>query len=99
MSALARVGVLVQMRAVELGKAVGVAREMRRRPIEKDAEAGLMAPVDELHEFGGGAIAAGGGEVAESLVAPGAVEGMLHDGEQFDMGIAEIFHVGDELVA
>ncbi len=34
MRALARVGVLVEMRAVELGKAVSVAREMRRRPIE-----------------------------------------------------------------
>ena len=36
---------------------------------------------------------------AERLVAPGAVEGMLHDGEQFDVGVAKFFYVGDKLVA
>ena len=99
MRALARVGVFVEMRAVELREAVRVAREMRGRPIENDAEAGLMAAVDKFHEIGGRAVAAGGGEVAERLVAPGAVEGMLHDGEQLDVRVAEIFDVGDELVA
>ena len=46
---------------------------------------GLVAAIDKFHEIGGSAEAAGGGEVAERLVAPGAVEGMLHDGEQFDV--------------
>ena len=99
MRALARIGVLVEMRAVELGKAVSVAREMRRRPIENDTEAGLVTAIDEFHEFGGSAVAAGGGKVAEGLVAPGAVEGMLHDGEQLDVRVAEILDIGDQLVA
>src|SRR5258708_30869125 len=70
---------------------------MRRRPIENDADAILMAAVDEVHEIGGRAEAAGGGVVAEGLVAPGAVEGGLHDGEQFDVGVAKVSDVGGEL--
>jgi len=77
---------------------VGVAREVRGSPIEKDADAGLMAAVDEFLKIAGSAEAAGGSVVAESLVAPGAVEGMLHDGKKFDVGVAEIFYIGDELV-
>src|SRR6266513_2402053 len=76
MRALARVGVLVEMRAVELGEAVSVTREIRGRTV-----------------------AAGGSKIAESLVAPGTVEGMFHDGEQFDVRIAEVFVVRYELLA
>ena len=47
MRALARVGVLVEMRAVEKCQAVRVAREMRGRPIEDHAEPFLVAAVDE----------------------------------------------------
>ncbi len=53
MRALPRVGVFVEMRAVELREAVRVAREMCRRPVKKDSEAGLVAAVHEFHEIGG----------------------------------------------
>src|SRR5260370_32758549 len=99
MSALARVGVFIEVGAVELRQAVSVTWEMSRGPIEKDADAGLVAAVDKFHELGGRAVAAGGRKVAEGLVAPGAVEGMFHDGEEFYVGEAEILHVRDELVA
>ena len=99
MRALARVGVLVEVAAVKLREAVSVAREMRGSPIENHADAGLVAAVDEFHKFRGRAKAARGRKVAERLVAPGAVIGMLHDGEQFDVGVAEFLNVGDELVA
>ena len=98
MGALARIGVLVKMGAVKICEAVSVAGKMSGSPIKEDADAGLMTAVDKLHELGGGTMAAGGGEIAESLVAPGTVEGMLHYREQFDVGVAEIFYVGDELV-
>ena len=42
MEALARIGVLVEVRAVEVCQAVLVGREMRRHPVEDDADA---APV------------------------------------------------------
>src|SRR5258705_10142138 len=87
------------MGAVEFGEAVRVARKMRGSPIEKDAEARVVAAIDKVHEIGGSAVAAGGGKIADGLVAPGAVEGMLHDGEQLDVGIAEFLYVGDELIA
>ena len=71
---------------------------MSGSPIEKDADTGLMTAIDKLHEFGGRTVAAGGGEVAESLVAPRTVEGVLHYREQLDVGVAEIFYIGDELI-
>src|SRR5205807_7533598 len=86
------------MCAIKLRETMGVARKVGGSPIENDADAGLMAAIDEVHEIGGRAEAAGGGEVAERLIAPGAVEGMLHDGQQFDMRVAEFFYVGNELV-
>ena len=79
MLAEARVGVFVEMRAVEKGEAVRVAREMRGSPIEQHADAFLVALVDEIHEIFGRAVAAGDGEVADGLIAPRGVERMLHD--------------------
>ena len=59
MEALARVVVLVERGAVEVGQAVLVGREMRRHPVEDDAEAGLVGAVDEAGEAGGIAEARG----------------------------------------
>src|SRR5256885_8589430 len=86
------------MCAVELGETMGVARKVRGGPIENDADAGLVAAIDEVHEVGGRAEAAGGREVAERLIAPRAIEGMLHDGQQFNVRIAEFLYVGNELI-
>ena len=97
--ALARVGMLVKMRAIELREPVGVAGKMRGGPVKNDANAGLVAAVDKFHEFGRCAEAAGGGVVAKRLVAPGTVVGMLHDGKQLDVRVAKILDVGNELVA
>src|SRR5208283_1514837 len=88
----------VQMRAVEFREAVRVAGKVRRRPVEKDAQSGLMAAIHKFHELGGRAISAGGSEIADRLIAPRAVVGVLHDRKQFDMRVAEIFHVGNKLV-
>src|SRR6266568_2716094 len=99
MGALARVRVFIEMGAIELGEAVGVTREMRGSPVENDSDAGLVTTIHKLHEFGGCAEAAGGGIVAKSLIPPGAVIGMFHDGKQLDVRVAEIHDVGDELVA
>ena len=46
----------------------------------------------------GGAVAAGGREVAAHLVAPAAVVGVLHDGQQLHMGIAHLGDVGDQQI-
>src|ERR1700684_2107092 len=88
----------VKVRAIELRETEGIAREMRGSPIQKNADAGVMAAVDEFHEFSGRAIAAGGGEVADRLIAPRTIERMLHEGKQLDVGVAQIFDVRNELV-
>src|SRR5215831_15485093 len=72
---------------------------MRWSPIKNDADTGLVAAVHKLHKFRWRTVAAGGGEVAEGLVAPGAIVWMLHDGEQLDVGVAKFFDVRNELIA
>ena len=56
--ALARVGVLVERRAVEERQAVRVLGEMRRHPVHNHPDACLVAAVDEVHEVLGRAEAA-----------------------------------------
>src|ERR1700730_4883248 len=99
MRPLARVGVFIQVRAVEFGESVSVTREVCGGPVEEDAQSGVMAAVDKLHEISGRAVTAGGGEVTDGLIAPGAVEGVLHDGQQLDVGVTKLFHVRNELIA
>src|SRR5260370_37953354 len=98
MRAVERVGVLVEMRAVELREAVSVAGEMRGRPIENHTQSGLVTAIHKFHKSGGSAVAAGGGKVTQGLVVPGAVQGMLHYGQQLDVGVVEMLCVGDALV-
>src|SRR5277367_4939137 len=99
MCALPRIGVLVKVRAIELRQAEGVTGKMRGSPVQKNAYAGLVAAVDKLHKLSGRAVAAGGSEIADGLVAPGTVERVLHDGKQLDMCVAEVFDVRNELIA
>src|SRR5262249_30195467 len=96
--ALAGVGVLVEMRAVEEAQALLVAREVRRNPVEQHADIVLVAVIDEIHEVLRRAVASGGGIVASDLIAPGAVEGMLADGHELNVGIAQLLHIWHELV-
>ena len=50
MEAHARVGVLVERRAVEMRQAMRVDREMRGDPVEDDAEARRVGAIDEARE-------------------------------------------------
>ena len=56
--ALARIEMLVEGGAVEAGEAVRVGREMRRHPVEDDADAGAMQRIDEAREVLRRAVAA-----------------------------------------
>ena len=87
---------LVELFPAEGGQAVGVPAEVAGDPVQDDPQARLVAPVDEGHEPGGVAVAGGGGVVAGDLVAPGPVEGVLHDGEELQVGVAHVHGVGDE---
>ena len=79
MLTLARVGVLVKMRAVEPGERVRVLREVARYPIEDHADVVRVALVDELHQVGGRAEARGRRVEVGDLIAPGRLVGVLGD--------------------
>jgi hypothetical protein len=96
--AAARIGVLVQRRAVEARQREVVAREVRRHPVEDHADAVLVHAVDERAEVVGRAVARRGREVARDLVAPGAGERVRHHGHQLDVRVAHVARVGRELV-
>src|SRR5690606_19553326 len=51
MKSLSRVGVLIQMSSIEIEKSVGVARKMRRHPIEDNAYTFLVEAIDQVHEI------------------------------------------------
>lgn len=75
MEALARVGMLIERGAVELGETVGVGRKMRRHEVDDNADAFLMAGIHEGGEILRLAEAARGREQPQGLVAPRAGEG------------------------
>src|SRR5262245_3767290 len=80
MLALARVGVLIEVRAVEVGKSVRITREVRWHPVENDPHAAPVEIVHEGHEIPRATEATRGREIADGLIAPRAVKRMLHDG-------------------
>ncbi len=84
--------------AIEVVQAELVFREVSRHPVHDDADARLMHLVHESHQVLRGAVAAGGGEIARHLIAPAAIEGVLHDGQQLHVGVAHLGDVRDELV-
>ena len=98
MLALSGIGVLIARRAVKARQTGFVLGEVRRDPVHDDAQARLVEFVDKAHEILRGAIARGGGEVARHLVAPRAVEGIFRQRHQFDVRIAHVQQVWNELV-
>ena len=76
--ALPGVLMLEKMRAVKESQGVLITREMRRHPVEDNTNIVLMQIVYQIHKVLGPAVAAGGCEITRRLVAPGAVEGVLH---------------------
>src|SRR6516225_11435469 len=96
MRAFARIGVFVEMRAVEEGQAVRVAREMRGRPIENHPDAFLVAAVNEVHKIFWRSEAAGDGEITDRLISPGFIERMLHHRNHLDMRVAHSLDVRNQ---
>ena len=89
--------VLKQHVAVKGGKTVGVGTKAAGHPVHDHADARLVARIDKVHELLRVTVARRGGIVAGRLVAPGAVEGMLHERHDLDMRVAHVAHVVHEL--
>src|SRR5262249_42273670 len=91
-----RIGVLVEVGAVEVAEAVLVAGEVRGHPVEKDADPLLMQVVDQVHEVLRLAKARGWREVAGDLISPGSVKRMLGDRHELDVSKAVVAYVSGE---
>jgi len=96
--ALARVFVFVEAGAVEAAQAPFVLGEMPRHPVHDDAEAGLVADVDQIAQVLGCAEAGGRGVGVADLVTPGLVQGMFGQGHELDVGKTQIAHIRNEFV-
>jgi hypothetical protein len=96
MHAFAWIGMLIKRRAVEATETVFVGREMRRHPVDDDAQSGRVAGGDEVAETGRVAMARGRGVKPQRLVAPGTIEGMLRYRQQFQMREAQIDHIRNQ---
>ena len=70
METLSRIGMLVKVRAVEVGETVCVGREVRRNPIENHTDVVPVQVVHQVHEILRRAVAGSGSEVAGGLVSP-----------------------------
>ena len=96
--ALARIGVLVEIRAVEFREAMRVLRKMRRHPIHDHADAGLMTAIDEMAELVRSSEAAGRRVITRHLITPRTFERMLRDRQQLDVGVAHLEDVRQQRV-
>jgi hypothetical protein len=75
---------------------MGIVREVRRHPVEQHAQACRMRAVDEAAQPRAVAVARGGRVQAQRLVAPGAVEGVLADRQQLEVGEAQPGGIGQQ---
>ena len=98
MLAAPRIRVLVERLAVEAGQSERVLREVPRHPVDDDADAGLVQPVDQVAQVVRLAEAVRGGVVAADLVAPGSAERVLGDRHELDVREAGLGDVPDQLV-
>ena len=87
--------VLIQRCTVKFFQAVGVHGKVNRYKIQNNADALLVAGVDKFGQLVR-AVAAGGGKKAGDLVAPAAVEGVLGQGHEFNVGEAVLLAVGGQ---
>src|SRR5882724_4199509 len=86
MFSLPRVAVFVEMRAIEITETRLIFREVGWDPIEDNADSVLMKTIHKIPEIVGCTESAGRSKIAGGLVAPGAIERMLHNWQQFDVG-------------
>jgi hypothetical protein len=86
----------IQGGAVEMGEDVNIGWTMCRHPVENHADSQRMRAIDKAGEAVGIAKALAWREQADRLVAPGRIERMFRDGQQLDMGKAQISNIREQ---
>ena len=97
--ALARVGMLVERRAVEAAQRPVVLGEVAGHPVQDHPDPGLVQPVDQVAQLVGATQARHRGEVVGDLVAPRGLERVFGDRHELDMREAHPGHVLHELLS
>src|SRR3954469_10883589 len=87
-----------EVRPVEVGQTMWILGEVRGDPIYYHADARPVERIDEVLEVVRRPEPARRGEEPERLVAPGAVERVLGRGQELDVGVTHLAHVGHELL-
>ena len=86
--------------SVEAGEAFGfVFNGVGVDEVDDDGDAGLVAGVDEVFEFFGGAEAGGGGEEAGDVIAEGGVVGVFDDAHDLEGVVAGVDDAGEGVFA
>ncbi len=92
------VAVFIQAGAVKVDEAVGVLAEVGGDPVQDHRQPRPVQPVHQIHEVVGVAVAAGGGEIAHALIAPGVVQGILRHRQQLHGVVAHAADIGGQPV-
>ena len=90
MESLARVGVVVEVGAIEVGKPVCIGGKMGRNPVQNHGDAVLVQVVHQIHEILRRSVARSRGEVTGRLISPGTIERMFHHWQKFDVGETQL---------
>ena len=88
--ALPGIFVLIEGRPVKAGQPVGILREMSRYPVKIHADPFPVQVIHQIHKVFRIAISGGRCKIPGYLVAPGAIEGILHNPQKFHMGISHL---------
>ena len=96
--ALSRVRVFIERLTVEVGKSVGILREVGRNPVEDDTDPFFVEVVHKVHELFWSAVTGSRRVVAGNLIAPGTVVWMFRNSHEFYVGVAHLLYIISQLV-
>ncbi len=85
-----RVFMFIERSAIKSCQTETILGEVRRHPVQIDANTLLMTIIDKVTEIIGSAETTGGGKIAHRLVAPGTIKGVFGHRQQLQMGKAQL---------
>ena len=99
MAALLGIFMLIERGPIEAAQAVRIVGKVSWHPVQNDGEVLSMACVDQRSKIGGSAKTTGRREQPSRLISPGPIEGMLADGQKFDVRESHLMRVGRQLLS
>src|SRR5215471_3736836 len=97
-AALLRIFMLIQRGPVETAEAMRIVGEMSRHPVQNDGETLSVACIYQGGKVGWTAEATSGCKKSGRLIAPGSVEWMFADRQEFDMGEPHVARISRQFL-